>query len=78
MHIHLIDDSITTNIYSLKDIYRRNILTLFKHILSKPYKKATPFSRFLIRELYTEQRSHLKAINLRIQDVEDAAFRYGL
>jgi len=77
MKLYLIDDSITNNIYSLKAIYQENINRILRYFYTSTYQKKSLFYRYLIREQFIANLEKLKAIKLRIREVEEMHFRFG-
>lgn len=72
-----VSDSITTNIYSLIDIYKNNIKKGNDFIKSKHYQKLPWIEKILLSEKLIEQQSLLDYSIEKLKDLEDLTFRFG-
>lgn len=74
----IIDDSISSNIYSKQLIYKTNLQTLYNVIKSASFFQQSWYFRYYTRSLYVEQLKKFRVNEKRIEDLENRSFRFGM
>lgn len=78
MLIQLADHTTTNNVHGQIVFIERNLLTLYKLFYAPTFKELNFLDRKDILDGIDEQLSLKVAINKRISEFENEAFRYGL